>query len=102
MITFASREVADEWWRAISLGENVLLSRNVQRVAPQLYAYNHQAMYLREFFTNDKYKPTANPFRGKMFFTLECNKDGGANWGPPRGLSIIPIHDIVDHVSGKW
>lgn len=83
LIIFASCEVADEWWHAISSGSIPILSENVRRITPQLYTHDPNKCNLYNFFTNGQFKSISDRFRGRMFLTLENDRGG-------RGLSIIP------------
>jgi len=96
VIIFASRSVADEWWRAISSSTNALLADSVRRITPQLYTHTPTKINICYFFTLSQVRSIADPFRGKMFFSWEHDKGGG------RGISIIPSQAITDYLSGNW
>ncbi|KAG1721755.1 hypothetical protein EDB19DRAFT_1917117 [Suillus lakei] len=87
VIVFASRAVADEWWRVVSTSPR--FSDSVRRVTPQFFT--HDQANITESIQQDQ---VAARFIGKMFFTLLGDKDG-------RQLSIIPSFDFTDHVSGN-
>ncbi|KAG2036180.1 hypothetical protein BDR03DRAFT_1000610 [Suillus americanus] len=91
VITFASRSVADEWWRAVSTSSVVSFTDSIQRVNAQFYTHNvNQANAANSLTTTG----VATQFLGDVFFTL-LNDLGG------RGLSIIPSLDhFADHISG--
>jgi len=95
VIVFASRAVADEWWRAISTGSNTILSNNIQRIAPQFYTHDPNQCNIFNFFTDYRFTSISNQFRGRMFFALDNDRGG-------RGISIIPPQEITDHISGNW
>lgn len=85
---FANRAVADEWWRAISTSANTNYSDTVRRVAPQFFTHDVRKANAAASTTDTQ---VASAFFGKVFFTLL----------PNDGLSVIPILDFVDHVSGN-
>ncbi|KAG2094869.1 uncharacterized protein F5147DRAFT_719443 [Suillus discolor] len=86
VITFASREVADEWWRAVSTSAVTSFVTSVQRVNAQFYTHNVGVANAADSLTTTG---VATQFLGKVFFTF-LNDLGG------RGLSIIPP---LDHIS---
>ncbi|KAG1895825.1 uncharacterized protein F5891DRAFT_650036 [Suillus fuscotomentosus] len=92
VITFASREVADEWWRAVSTSAVTSFVTSVQRVDAQFYTHNILVANSVDSLTT---AGVATQFLGKVFFTL-LNDLGG------RGLSIIPqLEYFADHISGN-
>ncbi|KAG0699847.1 hypothetical protein DFH29DRAFT_27649 [Suillus ampliporus] len=92
VIVFASRTVADEWWRAVSTSTNTKYSDSVRRVTPQFFTHDiNQAN--AAYSINDT--QVASRFLGKVFFTLLPDRDGHA-------MSIIPPSDFADHVSGNF
>ncbi|KAG1780366.1 hypothetical protein EV702DRAFT_775979 [Suillus placidus] len=86
---FASRAVADEWWRAVSTSANTKYSDSVRRVAPQFFTHNTIKANAASSTTDTQ---VASAFFGKVFFTPLPNNGG---------LSVIPILDFADHVSGN-
>ncbi|KAG1852443.1 hypothetical protein DFJ58DRAFT_791039 [Suillus subalutaceus] len=92
VIVFASRAVADEWWRAVSTSSVVSFTDSIQRVSAQFYTHNvNQANAANSLTTTG----VATQFLGYVFFTL-MNDLGG------RDLSIIPPLDhFADHISGN-
>jgi hypothetical protein len=95
VIIFATRAIADEWWRAVSTSQNVLLKGNITRITPQFYTHNTRQWNVYNFFTESRVQEVAERFRGKMFLDLENDQSG-------RGITIIPMQSIVDHSSGNW
>ncbi|KAG1753678.1 uncharacterized protein EDB91DRAFT_1077399 [Suillus paluster] len=92
VIVFASRTVADEWWRAVSTSTNTKYSDSVRRVTSQFFTHDiNQAN--AAYSINDA--QVASRFLGKVFFTLLPERDDG------RVLSVIPSSDFADHVSGN-
>ncbi|KAG1863951.1 hypothetical protein C8R48DRAFT_672687 [Suillus tomentosus] len=93
LITFASREVADEWWRAVSTSPTAF-ANSIQRVNAQFYTHNTSIAHaLESLITNG----VASQFLGKVFFTLLNDLDLSH-----RGLNIIPpLGHFVDHISGN-
>ncbi|KAG1790391.1 uncharacterized protein HD556DRAFT_1528969 [Suillus plorans] len=92
VITFASREVADEWWRAVSTSAVTSFVTSVQRVNAQFYTHNVSLANAANSLTTTG---VATEFLGKVFFTLQNDLAG-------RGLSIIPrLEYCADHISGN-
>ncbi|KAK0628339.1 hypothetical protein B0T17DRAFT_150669 [Bombardia bombarda] len=87
VITFANRAVADEWWRAITdIAKTDSNYVNITRVTPQLYNYDYSKINIATTISNAN---KAQSFYDRVFFT------------PFSGaLSIIPLIDITDHISG--
>jgi hypothetical protein len=92
VIVFASRAVADEWWRAVSTSSVVSFTNSIRRVNAQFYTHDvNQANAANSLTTTG----VATQFLGQVFFTL-LNDLGG------RDLSIIPSPDhFADHISGN-
>lgn len=92
VIVFASRAVADEWWRAVSTSTVTSFTSSVQRISAQFYTHNVNLANAADSLTTTG---VATQFIGKVFFTL-LNDLGG------RGLNIIPPPDhFADHISGN-
>ncbi|KAG2139854.1 uncharacterized protein EDB93DRAFT_1090063 [Suillus bovinus] len=92
VITFASRAVADEWWRAVSTSAITSFVNSIQRVNAQFYTHNPGLANAPDSLTTNG---VATQFLGKVFFTLE-NDLGG------RGLSIIPpLDNSTENISGN-
>ncbi|KAG2365231.1 hypothetical protein BDR07DRAFT_1481610 [Suillus spraguei] len=92
VITFASREIADEWWRAVSTSTVGSFVSSVQRVNAHFYTHN---ILVANSATSLTTAGVANQFIGKVFFTLMNDQVG-------RDLSIIPPCDhFTDHISGN-
>ncbi|KAH7906056.1 hypothetical protein BJ138DRAFT_1117915 [Hygrophoropsis aurantiaca] len=89
---FATREVADEWWRAVSESSNSRFAGSVKRITPQLYTHDPN-IYL--VFTSLTTADVAPKFLGKVFFTLLPNRDAYTGFAP------IPSPAMTDHVSGN-
>ncbi|KAG2106560.1 uncharacterized protein F5147DRAFT_653805 [Suillus discolor] len=66
LITFASREVADEWWRAVSTSRTNF-ANGIQRVNAQFYTHNTGMANASESLVTNG---VATQFLGKVFFTL--------------------------------
>ncbi|KAG5652821.1 hypothetical protein H0H81_003537 [Sphagnurus paluster] len=95
LITFATRDVADTWFRAVtkSVADGYKKFSAVQRVAPQFYTHNPGEGNIRETI-NDARVPLASDLKGKVFFTLIHDRDA-------RIQSIVPVLNYVDRISGK-
>jgi hypothetical protein len=95
LMIFASRSVADEWWRSVSKGGHGALANSVSRITPQFYNHIPDQFDIRNFFTDQKVNAISNPFRGKVFFSLLNNRGG-------RTMDIVPTQPVTDHVNGGW
>lgn len=95
MIIFASREIADEWWRAVSSTNIDILKNNIKRITPQFYTHDTRHFNIFHFFVERRLKDISEKFRGKMFLVLENDRGG-------RGITIIPTQSIIDRASGDW
>ncbi|KAI0083739.1 hypothetical protein BDY19DRAFT_975773, partial [Irpex rosettiformis] len=94
LIVFASRSVADEWWRAVSTSTSTNFVTSIRRVTPQFYTHNPALANIPTTITT---AGVAQQFLGSVFFTLINDRDG-------RILSMIPplTGDVADHISGNW
>ena len=90
MIVFVNRATADEWWRAVT--DSVAAGYNkfaeVKRLSPQFYTFEGN---IWETITDGR---VAARFLGRVFFTLLSKRDD-------RDLSIAPVLNYVDHISGN-
>ncbi|KAI9566224.1 hypothetical protein HD554DRAFT_2040445 [Boletus coccyginus] len=93
LITFESRDAADEWWRMISTAPSPYAA-NIQRTSPQFYTQSVALGNVVNSFTNGSFAPP-KLFLTKMFFTLLNDRDG-------RIMSVAPPIDITDHLNGQW
>lgn len=93
VIVFATRDVADEWWRAIqtAAANNVAGWNTVTRVTPQLYTHKPGTKNIRESIIE---KNVASQLSTKIFFQLLNDRDG-------RLVDFIPTQFTKDHISGK-
>ncbi|KAG1838933.1 hypothetical protein DFJ58DRAFT_749168 [Suillus subalutaceus] len=93
VIVFASRAVADDWWRAVSTSSVVKFTESIRRVNAQFYTHDVNLANAANSLTTTG---VATQFLGKVFFTLQYDLGG-------RILSIIPPLDnnFVDHISGN-
>jgi hypothetical protein len=92
VITFASREVADEWWRAVSTTTVLKFKESIYRVSPQFYIHDPNLANAASSLTT---AGVATQFLNKVFFLLLDDLGG-------RDLSIIPSpSNFVDHISGR-
>ena len=92
IIAFASRAVADEWWRAVSTSNIPSLQNGIYCITPHLYAYDAHQFALNNIFDTPELQAISDNFRGKMYAV----EDGSPS------ITIIPTEPIVDHVSGNW
>ncbi|TFK52887.1 hypothetical protein OE88DRAFT_1733875 [Heliocybe sulcata] len=87
MITFATRETADDWWRALC---ETRWARHVARITPEFYTHS-----VGEFNVSASvHKGYLPQFQDRVFFTLLHDLGG-------RQMSPLPKQDITDHVSGN-
>lgn len=93
LIVFATREVADEWWRAIqtAVTNKVAGWDTVSRVTPQLYTHKHGTKNIVESI---KETNVASQLSTKIFFQLLSDRDG-------RQSNIIPTQATIDYINGK-
>lgn len=95
LITFASRKVADQWWRAVtdSVANGYSRFSTITRVSPQFYTHNPyvEAGSIFETVNDEK---VAKKLLGKVLFTLLVDRDG-------RTPSVAPVLNYTDHVSGN-
>ncbi|KAG2093718.1 uncharacterized protein F5147DRAFT_657340 [Suillus discolor] len=97
VITFASREVADEWWRAVSTSTVTSFVTSVQRVNAQFYTHNVGVANAADSLTTTgvatqflgKHYPTARTFRGPHQRKLVISPAGTA------GTVMIGSDDVV-------
>ncbi|KAF5369105.1 hypothetical protein D9615_010418 [Tricholomella constricta] len=91
LITFATRDVADTWYRAVtdSVASGYQRFAAVKRVSLQFYTHD-PAGNIPDTITDPK---VALALRGQMFFTLIHDRDA-------RILSVIPVLNYSDHISG--
>ncbi|KAG0703435.1 hypothetical protein DFH29DRAFT_916324 [Suillus ampliporus] len=87
---FASRAVADEWWRTVS-SSGGQYANSVKRVTPQFYTHD---LNLANAADTTQANQVASTFIDRVIFTLLNDKGG-------RNLNIIPSLDSADHVSGN-
>jgi hypothetical protein len=92
LIVFASREVADEWWRAVTTangGSNKFV-QSLTRINPEFYTHDSGIANISTTLTD----PLGSQFRDKVIFTLLNDRDG-------RIFNVAPPQYITDHVSGN-
>ncbi|KAG5644892.1 hypothetical protein DXG03_007444 [Asterophora parasitica] len=92
LITFATRDVADTWYRLVtdSVADGYVRYAAVQRVTPQFYTHNPGVGNIALTITDQK---VALDLRGKVFFTLINDRDG-------RIQSIVPVLNYAEHSNG--
>ncbi|RDB16765.1 hypothetical protein Hypma_002602 [Hypsizygus marmoreus] len=93
VITFATRDVADSWFRAVT--DSVAAGYNrfaaVKRVSLQFYTHDPGAGNIPDTITDPR---VAQSFRGQVSFTLLNDRDG-------RILSVIPVLNYTDYTNGS-
>ncbi|KZP28008.1 hypothetical protein FIBSPDRAFT_927947 [Athelia psychrophila] len=94
-VAFASHQVADEWWRAMSTHPE--MSGLIKRVSPQLYVWNAKTAYQNKSLY-DPLKDGVSQFSDKMVYLWQTNNAQNV-W---RGtLGIISVQDITNQTSGN-
>ncbi|KAF8881365.1 hypothetical protein BD779DRAFT_1445590, partial [Infundibulicybe gibba] len=92
LITFATRDIADRWWRAVS--ESVAAGntkyREIQRISPQFYIHNPDVGDISDTIRDD---PRAKEFSNSVFFNK--NEDQGG-----RVQSVCPVINTTERISG--
>ncbi|KDQ60282.1 hypothetical protein JAAARDRAFT_601716 [Jaapia argillacea MUCL 33604] len=94
LLTFASQDVCDEWWRVVSTPPSPWAS-SMTRINPQFYTHNANLINIWDFFTRGDFVTSSRAFVGRFFLTLLNDKGG-------RDLSIIPHTYVTDNISGNW
>ena len=95
MIIFVNRATADEWWRAIadSVAAGYKTFETVKRISPQFYTYDSRVngCHISYPHTDDR---VAAKLSGRVFPIQLNNQDA-------RELSMAPVSNYVDHISGN-
>lgn len=93
IVIFATREVADQWWRLIqtAAANNVPGWSTVSRKTPQFYTHKPSSKLIISSITENN---VAFPLRTQIFFQLLNDRDG-------RLVDIIPTQVTVDTISGN-
>ncbi|KDQ60283.1 hypothetical protein JAAARDRAFT_205263 [Jaapia argillacea MUCL 33604] len=94
LLTFASQDVCDEWWRVVSTPPSPWAS-SMTRINPQFYTHNANLINIWDFFNRADFVASSRAFIGRFFLTLLNDKGG-------RTLSIIPETYVTDNISGNW
>lgn len=101
-IAFASREVADEWWRALSTHPEI--GKYIKRSTPQLYQWIKLGNFspeINDYFGHQTFMGSlvdvVSPFASKMAF-LNLNTNGSYFYEPPGSM---PVQDAPDLASGN-
>lgn len=95
LIVFVDRPTSDEWWRAVTDSVDAGYNRfdGVKRISPQFYIHNPDvnAGNIALTLTDNR---VASKFLNRVFFTLLNDRDA-------RILSVTPVLNYVDHISGN-
>ena len=92
LIVFATRAIADEWWRALSTSSVSRFSASIRRVTPHFYTHDPERAVITDTLTTSE---VAIQFVGRVFMTLLDDRDG-------RQMHPIPSSLTTDHISGNW
>ncbi|KAI0802065.1 hypothetical protein BC629DRAFT_1591704 [Irpex lacteus] len=95
LIVFATRSVADEWWRVVSTTTNAQVAGSIQRITPQFYTHDPNKIVVANTILAGQ---VAAQFSTKMFFVLQTNRDAAV---PFEVIPPLPA-DIADNLSGNW
>lgn len=95
LIVFATRSVADEWWRVVSTTTNTQVAGSIQRITPQFYTHDPNKIVVANTILAGQ---VAAQFSTKMFFVLQTNRDAAV---PFEVIPPLPA-DIADNLSGNW
>ncbi|PVF92690.1 hypothetical protein CPB86DRAFT_717011 [Serendipita vermifera] len=94
LMVFASRDTADEWYRAVtdSVASGYTKFSGVRRLTPQFYVHDPNVGNIHQTINDAK---CAANFLDRMFFTLLHDRDS-------RVLSTLPFPSgqYTDHISG--
>ena len=96
IIVFVNRATSDEWWRAVtdSVAAGHTWFGGVKRISPQFYTHNPGVAGNYDIVETLRDERCAAKFLGRMFFTrLNRIKND-------LPLSIAPVANYVDHISG--
>lgn len=90
LVTFTSRDVADQWWRAIqkAVEDKVPKWDSIKRITPQLYTHNPWTVNIIQTVIDSKVAPF---LVDQIFFQLLWNRDNGTSG------NVIPTQTITDH-----
>lgn len=90
---FATREVADNWWRAVtdSVASGYDRFADIKRVSPHFYTHDPYKGNIQQTTVDSN---CASNFSGKVIFTL-LNDDTG------RVINMVPMVNYTDHLSGR-
>lgn len=88
---FASRAIADEWWRAVSTCPNARIRGSIGRISPQFYTHDPTLANVVTTLTDAQGAPQ---FLSKVFFTLLNDRDA-------RVMSIAAPEHSRDLISGQ-
>ncbi|KAG8990413.1 hypothetical protein FRB94_013373 [Tulasnella sp. JGI-2019a] len=93
MITFATRDVADMWYRLVSDSVAAGYGRfaAVKRVSLQFYTHDDAGGNISETLNDGR---VGNSLLGQVFFTLLNNKNS-------RVIDPIPVLNYTDHINGE-
>ena len=94
LITFASRAVADEWWRAITNSIQRGYTRFNQIVRHSAQFYSHNGQILDTITDKEVTRASDTHFLNTVFFTLLDDRSG-------RHISPAPVLNYTDHRSGN-
>jgi len=90
VVTFSSRSIADEWWRAVSTSKTEYAD-GVKRISPEYYTHDWPKLNAYNTINDPK---VALSLRDNVIFQLMNDRDG-------RDMSIIPLQYFKDYVSGN-
>ena len=92
LIVFATRAIADEWWRAVSTSSVSRFPASIRRITPHFYTHDPGRAHIADALKTPK---VATQFVGRVFMTLLDDRGG-------RQMHPIPSSLTTDHISGNW
>ncbi|KAI0768886.1 hypothetical protein BC629DRAFT_1702978, partial [Irpex lacteus] len=95
LIVFATRSVADEWWRVVSTTTSTPVAGTIKRITPQHYTHEPGKFNIIQTITPNN---VAAQFSTQIVFVLQSNRDAAA---PFEVIPPVP-RDFADHLSGNW
>ncbi|KAI0768895.1 hypothetical protein BC629DRAFT_804150 [Irpex lacteus] len=95
LIVFATRSVADEWWRVVSTTTSTPVAGTIKRITPQLYTHDPGKFNIIQTIAQNN---VAAQLSTQIVFVLQSNRDAAV---PFEIIPPVP-RDFADHLSGNW
>ncbi|KAG8981442.1 hypothetical protein FRB94_001368 [Tulasnella sp. JGI-2019a] len=93
LITFATRDIADTWFRAItdSVAKGYNKFASFKRISIQFYSFDHHVCSIMDTLKDSKVAPALHD---RVFITLLNDRDG-------RIISMVPVLNYTEHINGS-